>query len=229
MTAETLTTTSPLLNLPLDVQTGVPVGPQEGKTADLPKFEESDIRRVCKLGSGCHTNVYLVTTPSRQQLALKCLDSHTIPSQKLHASLTSDLLSEANILCGLDHENVIKIRGLSCAPRAHSGPSACDAVGSHPFFLMDVLSETLMDRVQRWSKDASNYKGVRNSFLGGRFRKLDLRKMVGRMETTAIGVASGMAYLHNKGIVLQDLKPVSLHLVENHSNTLMHSHIIQPP
>eukprot|EP00539_Tryblionella_compressa_P022166 CAMPEP_0178888222 /NCGR_PEP_ID=MMETSP0747-20121128/17053_1 /TAXON_ID=913974 /ORGANISM="Nitzschia punctata, Strain CCMP561" /LENGTH=383 /DNA_ID=CAMNT_0020557511 /DNA_START=49 /DNA_END=1201 /DNA_ORIENTATION=+ len=36
---------------------------------------------------------------------------------------------------------------------------------------------------------------------------LDLSKLYGRIETCAIGIASGMAHLHKSGIVMRDLKP----------------------
>ena len=201
MSVETLAIQSPLLQHTLEVPL---YGSQGGKVKELPQFEESDIRKICKLGSGCHSSVYLVTTPSRHQLALKSVNTDSIASQEERFGATSDLMTEANILAGLDHENIIKIRGVSKGLNEPLGESS-----SQPFILLDVLSETLMDRVQRWSKDESNYKGHRSSILGDRFRKLDLKKMIGRMETTAIGVARGMTYLHNKGIVVQDLKPVS--------------------
>lgn len=179
------------------------------KMADLPTFDGSSIRRISKLGSGCHSDVYfVVTAQSRQQLALKCINHSTIPNQAMSASLTNDLMSEAQILAGLDHENIIKVRGVSSVPFNAGDSIKSDTASSEYFFLMDVLSDTLMDRVQRWSKDESCYTGIRSSILGNRFRKLAYQKMMFRMRTVAIGVADGMAYLHSKGIVLQDLKPV---------------------
>ncbi|CAJ1945872.1 unnamed protein product [Cylindrotheca closterium] len=191
------------LHIPMELQIYSEADP-DTKITDLPTFEESSIRKICKLGSGCHHDVYLVSTQSRQQLALKCLSQSTVPNQDLSADLTNDLIMEAQILAGLDHENIIKVRGVSCNP-IESGTA-----GSRYFFLMDVLSDSLFDRVQRWSKDESCFNGIKSFILGKRTRKLDPKKMMSRMETVAIGVAQGMAYLHNKGVVLQDLKPANI-------------------
>ncbi|CAJ1946428.1 unnamed protein product [Cylindrotheca closterium] len=170
----------------------------------LPIFHVSSIRKICKLGSGSHSDVHLVSTQSRQQLALKCLNQTTVLNQELSADLTSDLIMEAQILASLDHENIIKIRVVCC------DPIETGTAGSGYFFLMDVLSDSLVERVQRWSKDESCYNGIRSSILGNRLRKLNTKKMISRMETVAIGVAKGMAYLHKKGVVLQDLKPANI-------------------
>jgi serine/threonine protein kinase len=77
---------------------------------------------------------------------------------------------------------------------------------------MDDLEETLMDRMKRWSKDKGSFspKGCRTlSKLLKKKRKVDLVKMIERIETAAMGVAQGMEYLHGKNIIMQDLKPVS--------------------
>jgi serine/threonine protein kinase len=184
----------------------------------LPMFDGSrDLRKISKLGQGCSSNVYLVATESRKQLALKCLDPRAIEDQDHFDSLAGDIFREAHTLTSLDHNNIIKIRGVSTRQPSESfandvGASWENGVGFGYFFLMDDLEETLMDRMKRWSKDKGSFspKGCRTlSKLLKKKRKVDLVKMIERIETAAMGVAQGMEYLHGKNIIMQDLKPVS--------------------
>lgn len=186
----------------------------------LPKFDGSrDLRKISKLGRGCASNVYLVATECRQQLALKCLDRRKIKDQNDFVSHAEDIIREAHTLSNLDHKNIMTIRGVSSRCPSESFVNADDASWERGqdhsyFFLMDVLEETLMDRINRWSKEKSSFRTRKGSplwkLLGrSKKRKVDRAKMIGRIETVAMGVAEGMKYLHEQNVIMQDLKPVS--------------------
>jgi len=66
---------------------------------------------------------------------------------------------------------------------------------------LDYLSETLEDRLEQWQReDNAMYK------LKARIFGQD-DKFVDRIESTAIGVARGMDYLHHHNVIFRDLKP----------------------
>lgn len=122
------------------------------------------------------------------------------------------------MLSGLDHENIIKLRGVSAERFSESFVS-----GNGGYFLiMDILSETLRDRLDKAKKmgkpqpsqrDVKILRKTRRS-ISSHFRKRrssqpgdECQKLYKRIEETVLGIAKGMNYLHSKNIVLRDLKP----------------------
>jgi serine/threonine protein kinase len=149
--------------------------------------------------------VFLVVTKSRKPQALKCLEPSRIQSPEEFLDAASDLAMEAEMLSKLDHENIIQLRGVSSTPPSQSYLED----GRGYFLLMDVLEETLKDRLQRWRKDRSGYEKWKLADILTK-PKLHLAKMYGRVETVAMGVAKGMAYLHCRNIILRDIKPANI-------------------
>jgi serine/threonine protein kinase len=156
------------------------------------KWEDLIIGRL--LGEGAFSSVHCVSICNgraadsslrRETYALKFLhmkcQTHKIPRA------AADLAFEAKLLASLNHENIIKIRGM-----AKGCPSQSYKNGRGGFFLvLDLLSETLEVRLFRWK--VNNHK--------------DLFE---RLESTAIGITKAMEYLHQKRIVVHDLKPQNI-------------------
>lgn len=95
----------------------------------------------------------------------------------------ADLAFEAKLLSRLNHENIIQIHGT-----AAGCPSTSFDHDEPGFFLiLSLLEETLHTRLRQW-----------------RIHKHD--NLLDRLETTALGIAKGMEYLHNNNIVFRDLK-----------------------
>jgi serine/threonine protein kinase len=117
--------------------------------------------------------------------ALKCLKNENVSKQDMEAG-AKDLESEAKILCQLHHPNIIELRGVSS--------SKISAASDDYFLVLDLLEETLCDRLQRWR----NQKAKKGE------SKLSLLQ---RIQSVVLGVATAMAYLHSKNIVHRDLKP----------------------
>jgi serine/threonine protein kinase len=120
----------------------------------------------------------------------------------------SDLAMEAGMLSDLDHKNIIRLRGVSSTCLSES------FVEDRGYFLlMDVLEETLKDRLQRWRKEKASYdkRGLTSLFIKkNKKRKANADRMFGRIETVVVGVANGMKYLHDRNILLRDLKPANI-------------------
>lgn len=172
----------------------------------IERFSWYDFRKASKLGEGCFSNVFLVILQSKKEkMALKYIDPSKTRSPQEFLTAATDLVMEANILSQLDHENIIKLRGV-CSTN-FSDSYVQDGAGF--FLLMDVLQETLKDRLRRWRIDPACYQkqsGIRAKMFK-KHEKLDLQSMYNRVDTVAKGIAHAMRHLHDRGIVLRDLKP----------------------
>lgn len=163
-----------------------------------------DLTRVSLLGRGTYADVYHMiqaTSAPRNQYAVKYLNEKRWkdePSDK-YAMAATDLRMEATILSHLDHENIVKLRGVSspdnnwtdtvststsCTEEeeearfsfrldesvkyTHSGPS-----GFGGFFLcLDILNETLKDRLARWHVIAKDPLANTSYTRGGIHRQM---------------------------------------------------------
>eukprot|EP00980_Cylindrotheca_fusiformis_P009944 scaffold2200_cov112-Cylindrotheca_fusiformis.AAC.1 len=168
----------------------------------------NDFQQVSKLGEGRFSNVFLVVhQEQKRKMALKRIDPNKTHNPQEILTAATDLILEANILSQLDHENIISLRGASSTRFSDSFTKH----GPGFFLLMDVLHETLKDRLRRWSIDPSCYQErkfrVKLPFQKMNSGKLDLGSMYQRIDTVAMGIASAMRHLHQRGIILRDLKP----------------------
>jgi serine/threonine protein kinase len=160
-----------------------------------------DVEKISQLGTGSFSNVYKakVRHPNLvdEIYALKCLKE----SQKEGSSLYKeshfvagavDLAIEAKILSELQHENIIRLVAVptGCVSEAFAQKGGF-------FIVLELLEETLHDRLHKWRKSAPIMLATGTSPAA----------ILERMESTVLGIASAMAHLHQNGIVLRDLKP----------------------
>ena len=175
-------------------------------TSKTLKLNWYEFRKVSLLGEGRFSSVFLVLSQKRK-MALKCLDPKKIYSSQEFLTASIDLFMEAKILSSLDHENIIKLRGV-CSTSLSDSFYQEDGKGY--FILTDVMQETLKDRIRRWRIDPVCFEKRRRYKLFNKKGGLDLRSMYGRIATTAMGIAKGMKYLHERDIILRDLKPQNI-------------------
>mmetsp|Transcript_14604 Transcript_14604/g.31086 ORF Transcript_14604/g.31086 Transcript_14604/m.31086 type:complete len:548 (-) Transcript_14604:59-1702(-) len=140
----------------------------------IPSVHRDDLHRISRIGSGKFCHVHMVTGPStlindpndndfnndndnshrRTLFALKSVDPSKTRNVDDLTLATTQLANEAKILSQLDHENIIQLRGVSSEPFSQSYASGGDGY----FFIMDFLTETLADRLQKWRGQRKNAK-----------------------------------------------------------------------
>lgn len=123
------------------------------------------------------------------------------------------LANEASILSALDHQNIIKLRAVCSGSFSESFVEHSRGY----FLLYDFLDETLQARLERWRREKRTPRSICSSMC----RKITKRmpgyqEIHGRAdEASAIGIASGLVYLHSKQIVWRDLKPANIGYFRN--------------
>jgi serine/threonine protein kinase len=145
--------------------------------------------------------------PKDQVYALKRLhkpsSGGTEDDLKLRRAGEKDLLLEAGILAQLpNHVNIIQLRALSV--------DFWKAPGSG-FLIIDQLTETLNDRLQRWRRPAIITAGPLSKTLPfyKPTAKLHRRQQEqsSRIQQSALGIACAMEFLHKHKVIYRDLKP----------------------
>jgi len=153
-----------------------------------------------------------------EMFAYKSIDPCRVKCPDDLTTATTELANEAKILSCLDHQNIIKLRGVSSERFSESFVTDCGGY----FLVLDVLNETLGERLGNWSREKKHVRRsvgdvlrrTRKSFTR-RLKKSsctssECQELYNRIQDTVLGIAKGMKYLHSNNIVLRDLKPANI-------------------
>jgi serine/threonine protein kinase len=123
------------------------------KTDGIQFVRKDDIVRVENiLGSGAFSQVSAVSCKDGRRYACKHLKQTLMSQPGNFRSAAAELACEAHMLASFDHPNILKIRGW-----AQNGVASFEDGWHNSFFLLlDVLDETLDQRIERWQIEAHN-------------------------------------------------------------------------
>jgi serine/threonine protein kinase len=171
------------------------------------------------------------SSSSSKVYALKKLSEKSLTSSPLaRANAINDLRNEANILSTLPHHrNIIRLHALSnnfwrdSNDEDEERPSSSSPIISEPFLVLEMLVETLHDRLQRIRKQdmfRTAQQGATSAFAtrlqslvhppSHESRRRLQQVQLSRLYSVGLPVCHGVAFLHRHHVVLRDLKPSNI-------------------
>lgn len=166
--------------------------------------------------SSHHTPTTNGSTTVSYRYALKHLRPKLaeIYDQRTFHCAAVDLIGEAHVLLSLQHPNIIKIRGFAAA-----GPEGYKTKGHHNgyFLILDLLPETMEQRLVAWRKKVKKYLSVKRSLVSKvllkKNRETASRKLDALLEEryfVAYEICGAMEYLHQRRMMNRDLKVANI-------------------
>jgi len=186
------------------------------KRQDTALVEWSDVKLGPLLGQGSFASVYQVSlvngstknnkVQKQEYYALKCLKPSIVEDDCRKSVLlngATDLALESKLLQHLSHDNIIRLHGVKAGCILKS---TCEPRGF--FLLLDHLDSTLEQVIATWKRESKNKRrSTKFQFFSPTKRVAHKLVLWKRLQSSALGIARGLEYLHNNKVHHGDVKP----------------------
>jgi len=161
------------------------------------KFREEELRITKLLGRGAFADVNEANErgDSDKTYAIKRLRPSAMANRERRKVCIRDLAYETAILSNLKHNNIISLLGVM------EGDALDLLRNGHFFVAIEIMSETLSDRLKRWKIERIRQK---KSLV------VDANTVIKRLKNVVLGIVSAMEYLHSNRILYRDTKPSNI-------------------
>lgn len=160
----------------------------------------SENQTLCRTHLATQTSDCEATNNNR--FAIKFLSGGTVDDPGRFFRGAVDLVMETKFLASLDHEHIIKLRGMSAT--GTRGFTSCHGKGY--FLILDRLQCSLEDRLDEWKHSSPKFKSTLQKRLLDHGGEDPSPTLADRLQVAA-EVASALYYLHERNILYRDLKP----------------------
>jgi serine/threonine protein kinase len=169
----------------------------------------SDIREAVMVGScSCDPDECRSSCVRGKHYVVKQLKASVKTKKETFEMGALGLASEAKLLPHLNHENIIRIHGITqgCISTAylHSTSGYFLVLERLNYTLEDLLKSVKIEDLQ--AKKASSF--MKRLFFGAASSSAEAKKT--RLQDIAIPMARAMRYLHHKRVIYRDLKPANI-------------------
>ena len=173
----------------------------------IEQYRESDLVLTKVLGRGgfCKVSKAHHRNYPNNFFAIKELKTSVRSNRKLLPKCASDLVTETALLATLSNqENIITLLGIR---RSEESSTILDQLKVGEFFLcLELLHETLSDKLKRWRGEAIQQRRFRQNMMNlttnTKKRRMQMNNdVLQRLEDVAMGIVKGMEYLHENNII----------------------------
>lgn len=178
------------------------------QTNGIQLMRRDDFALLDLIGEGAFSQVRRVVTRNGQHYACKQLKLSLMSRPDSFKTAATELAYEAHMLSSFDHPHILKIRGWTW-----NGISSFED-GRHDsfFLLLDILDETLEQRIEHWIHQDQQLRISSQQIM---YKNNVLQHQYREKLQALTDIALALDYIHKRGVIFRDLKPANIGFKNN--------------